>query len=103
MAFFIASLDDVEGIDSLRWDDQKRIKSYVEGGASGGSTVATTIADKQCSIEVSQTSRATCRHCSQKILKGMVGIFLCILKLCETLFLLSIFLVIVILNTSNEG
>ncbi|KAG6530002.1 hypothetical protein ZIOFF_012219 [Zingiber officinale] len=74
----IKSLDDVEGIDSLRWDDQKRIKSYVEGGASSGSTVATavatTIADNECSIEVSQTSRATCRHCSQKILKGTVRV-----------------------------
>ncbi|XP_042472268.1 poly [ADP-ribose] polymerase 1-like [Zingiber officinale] len=73
----IKSLDDVECIDSLRWDDQKRIKSYVEGGGSGttvATTVATTIADNECSIEVSQTSRATCRHCSQKILKGTVRV-----------------------------
>ncbi|XP_074589345.1 poly [ADP-ribose] polymerase 1 [Curcuma longa] len=74
----IKSLDDVEGIDSLRWDDQNRIKSFVQVGDSCGSTVdttvATTIADNDCSIEVSQTSRATCRHCSQKILKGTVRV-----------------------------
>ncbi|KAF9608108.1 hypothetical protein IFM89_006035 [Coptis chinensis] len=64
----IKSLDDVEGIDSLRWEDQEKIRKYIEGGVSTSSI--TTVADNVGGIEVSQTSRATCRRCTQKIMKG---------------------------------
>ncbi|CAL9164864.1 poly [ADP-ribose] polymerase 1-like isoform X1 [Musa acuminata AAA Group] len=66
----IKSLDDVEGVDLLRWEDQKGIRKYVEDGSS----TSTTVANSECAIEVSQTSRATCRHCSQKITKGTVRV-----------------------------
>ncbi|GLU07733.1 hypothetical protein SLE2022_246810 [Rubroshorea leprosula] len=54
----INSVDDVEGLELLRWEDQQKIRTYVESDA----------------IESSQTSGATCEHCSQKILKGKVRI-----------------------------
>ncbi|KAK8955974.1 Poly [ADP-ribose] polymerase 1 [Platanthera guangdongensis] len=66
----IKAVDDVEGLDLLRWQDQQEIRKYVEGGA----TSTPTSSDADSSIEVSQTSRATCKHCSEKILKGMVRI-----------------------------
>lgn len=62
--------DDVEGLDILRWDDQQKIRIYVEGGISATAGDG----NDESSIEVSQTSRATCKRCNEKIMKGMVGI-----------------------------
>lgn len=70
----IKSLDDVEGIESLRWEDQQKIRKYVEGGAGSGSSSKSNVAAVEYGIEASQTSRATCRHCSKKIMKGEVRI-----------------------------
>ncbi|XP_008794292.2 LOW QUALITY PROTEIN: poly [ADP-ribose] polymerase 1 [Phoenix dactylifera] len=66
----IKSVDDVEGIDLLRWEDQQKIRKYVEGG----SVSATAVSNDECAMEVSQTSRAACRRCNQKIMKGMVRV-----------------------------
>lgn len=65
------SVDDVEGLDLLRWEDQQAIKKYMEGGSMS----TTAVNNDECAIEVSQTSRAACRRCNQKIMKGMVGNF----------------------------
>lgn len=71
MRYLALSIDDVEGIELLRWEDQQKIRKYVEGG--GPSTPDTSaVPTAQYGIEVSQTSRATCKHCSQKIMKGEV-------------------------------
>ena len=71
MRYLDFSIDDVEGIELLRWEDQQKIRKYVEGG--GPSTPDTSaVPTAQYGIEVSQTSRATCKHCSQKIMKGEV-------------------------------
>ncbi|XP_065860999.1 poly [ADP-ribose] polymerase 1 [Euphorbia lathyris] len=67
----IKSIDDVEGLDSLRWEDQQKIKEYVD---SGGPSNKSAESKMEYGIEVSQTSRATCKCCSQKITKGQVRI-----------------------------
>lgn len=67
----IKSLEDVEGVDQLRWEDQQKIREYVE---VGGSSSIPTPAAVECGIEVSPASRASCRHCNQKIVKGEVRI-----------------------------
>ena len=75
------SVDDVEGIEQLRWDDQQRIRQYVEssgggGGASQGQAAkADSVKIVECGIEVSSTSRAVCKRCAQKILKGEVWFY----------------------------
>ncbi|KAL6871445.1 hypothetical protein ACP4OV_014274 [Aristida adscensionis] len=71
-------VDDVQGIDALRWDDQERIRKYV-GSASAATSSATaasstTAIPEKCSIEVAQSARASCRRCSEKITKGMVRV-----------------------------
>lgn len=83
---FTCRVDDVENLESLRWEDQQKIRKYIESGSgSGGSSSAATksgskaVKDTECGIEVSQTSRATCRSCSQKIIKGEVGFYCFIL------------------------
>ncbi|KAK4784448.1 hypothetical protein SAY86_018816 [Trapa natans] len=74
----IKSIDDVEGIELLRWEDQQKLRKYV--GSIVGSDDGRLSSDRASSspsgtaIEVSQTSRATCRNCSQKIMKGEVRI-----------------------------
>lgn len=74
--FSFYRIDDVEGIELLRWEDQQNLRKYVDsggGGDDGGlSSNKATCAPSECAIEVSQTSRATCRNCSQKIMKGEV-------------------------------
>lgn len=70
----IKSLDDVEGIESLRWEDQQKIRKYVEEGVGSGSSSKSNVTSAEYGIEVSQTSRAICRHCSKKIMKGEVRI-----------------------------
>lgn len=73
------SAEDVEGLDALRWEDQQMIRDYAEagGGGGGGSAVAQIKSGGNAvyGVEVAQASRATCKHCSQKIMKGEV--FLC--------------------------
>lgn len=74
--YFSFRVDDVENLESLRWEDQQKIRKYIEsgGGGSGGGTPTPKKANKntECGIEVSQTSRATCKDCGQKIIKGEV-------------------------------
>ncbi|PQQ17792.1 poly [Prunus yedoensis var. nudiflora] len=71
----IKSTDDVEGLELLRWEDQKEIRNYVQsGGPPDTITTATTTSKVSSGIEVSPTSRATCKSCSQKILKAEVRI-----------------------------
>ncbi|KAK4281250.1 hypothetical protein QN277_012771 [Acacia crassicarpa] len=67
----IKSIDDVEGIEGLRWEDQQKIREYVECASQQKSN---SIKDMEHGIEVSQTSRATCKHCAKKINKGEVRI-----------------------------
>ncbi|KAA8544469.1 hypothetical protein F0562_022491 [Nyssa sinensis] len=69
----IKCLDDIEGLELLRWEDQKKIGRYVDGGGHGlqNNTAPAVIA---YGIEVSQSSRATCKHCNQKITKSSVRI-----------------------------
>lgn len=68
-------VEDVENIESLRWDDQQKIRKYIEsgGGTSTSKSNSSAAKDTEYGIEVSQTSRATCRDCGQKIIKGEVG------------------------------
>ncbi|KAK9067559.1 hypothetical protein SSX86_011670 [Deinandra increscens subsp. villosa] len=75
----IQSCDDVEGIETLRWEDQEKIRKYVESGGSGSSSSAPArgparATANKCGIEVSKTARATCKICSEKILTGEVRI-----------------------------
>ncbi|CAN6545380.1 unnamed protein product [Malus baccata var. baccata] len=71
----IKSTDEVEGLELLRWEDQQKIRSYVQSGGPPDTTLATSkFATKECGISVSPTSRATCKQCSQKILKAEVRI-----------------------------
>lgn len=70
--FLRFSLDDVEGLESLRWEDQQKIIKYVEGG---GPSNKIAVSAMEYGIEVSQSSRATCKDCNQKIMKGEVFYF----------------------------
>ncbi|CAA6662611.1 unnamed protein product [Spirodela intermedia] len=66
----IKSIEDVEGVDLLRWEDQQKIRTYVEGGDQE----RTAVAEKESAIEISPSSRAACRKCNDKIIKGTVRV-----------------------------
>lgn len=67
----IKLVDDVEGLELLRWEDQQKIRKYVDAAAVANSTAA---ANVECGVEVAPTVRATCRTCNQKIAKGELRI-----------------------------
>ncbi|KAF7818406.1 Poly [ADP-ribose] polymerase 1 [Senna tora] len=52
----IKSTDDVEGLESLRWEDQQKVRKYVE---SAEQIKSNSTKDIEYGIEVSQTARAT--------------------------------------------
>ena len=62
----------MEGIETLRWEDQQKIRQYVEGGGIGSKSTPTTPDVSKCTIEPSKTSRATCKICNEKIMTGEV-------------------------------
>ncbi|CAN1291957.1 Poly [ADP-ribose] polymerase 1 [Linum perenne] len=70
----IKEVDDVEGLESLRWEDQQKIRKYVEDGIQPSQKTDAAPDGMESGIEVSQTSRATCKICSEKIMKGEVRI-----------------------------
>ncbi|KAL0435635.1 UNVERIFIED_CONTAM: Poly [ADP-ribose] polymerase 1 [Sesamum radiatum] len=67
----IKLVDDVEGLELLRWEDQQKIRKYIDGSVMSNSSAPAVV---ECGIEVSQTSRATCRCCNLKIAKGEIRI-----------------------------
>lgn len=69
---YLFSIDDIEGVESLRWEDQQKVRKYIDGNGLASNTVSAPPAPAAYGIEVSQTSRATCKHCSKKINKGEV-------------------------------
>jgi hypothetical protein len=80
---FVIRLDDVEGVDDLRWEDSQKLKKYVEGG--GGKTGKKDSDDADAeepktakgggdyAVENAKSSRATCKSCNEKIMKGEVS------------------------------
>lgn len=77
-------LDDIEGVDDLRWEDGQKLKKYVEGGKdstkeeeeeddeeAGGEESA---GNGEYACENSKSSRAMCKSCNEKISKGEVSV-----------------------------
>ncbi|KAH3844594.1 poly [ADP-ribose] polymerase 1-like [Dreissena polymorpha] len=72
---------DIYGFDSLRWDDQQKIKDKLGGGgggasnSSGGDSVdASAFVSKDYATEYAKSGAAMCRGCEEKIAKGEVRI-----------------------------
>jgi poly [ADP-ribose] polymerase 1 len=66
----------VEGIDLLRWEDQEKIRKYIDDGSSvsvpADASSSTSVSNEDCAIDVSPSSRASCKKCNEKIQKGTV-------------------------------
>lgn len=68
----------MEGIDLLRWDDQEKIRKYINDGSSSAASVpagassSTSVSNNDCAIDVSPSSRASCKKCNEKIKKETV-------------------------------
>ncbi|GBG68001.1 hypothetical protein CBR_g1120 [Chara braunii] len=92
---FFNSVDDIEGADLLRWEDQQRLKKYADGETLGGGGKGDPAGKGKAagrtakgegfagahdedvndySIEYAKSSRSTCKACEEKILKGEVRI-----------------------------
>ncbi|KAG8389233.1 hypothetical protein BUALT_Bualt02G0207500 [Buddleja alternifolia] len=69
----IKSVDDVEGLETLRWEDQQKIGKYIDSAVQSNSSENVSVV-LQCGVEISPTSRAACRNYNQKIAKGEIRI-----------------------------
>ena len=80
--FFVPnSIGDIEGLDSLRWEDQQKIRKYVQGeaqtfeddgGGGGGGGGAEDEEGGEFVVEYAKSNRSTCRGCETKINKDEV-------------------------------
>lgn len=71
----IKALKDIEGLDNLRWEDQKKLRAYVDGAALGAVAEPTNDGvDGEYAIEIAKSSRAACKSCNEKIEKGQVRV-----------------------------
>ncbi|KAH7415504.1 hypothetical protein KP509_14G048900 [Ceratopteris richardii] len=73
----IKSVDDVENLDSLRWEDQQRVREYV-GNSGPNETGKSTEGDGdgEYAIEVAKSSRSTCKSCNEKKSRRGRSVFL---------------------------
>lgn len=65
---------DISGFDSLRWDDQEKIRGKMDGGGEGGgkgTQPPNSVADDLL-VEYAKSSRSKCKKCKEQIDKGEV-------------------------------
>ena len=60
---------DISGFDSLRWDDQEKIKEKVGGGGGGKSSepAAASSGSDDLMVEYAKSSRSKCKNCKDQI------------------------------------
>lgn len=67
--------EEIHGFDSLRWEDQQKIKTKIaEGGGAGDAGAGTSSSGKDYTTEYAKSGKSTCRGCQDKIAKDKVRI-----------------------------
>ena len=78
---------DIGGFDSLRWEDQEKIKGKVGGGGDGGKGSAPAAASSgsdELLVEYAKSKRSKCKNCKEQIDKVSFIVsfyFLCLTNL----------------------
>lgn len=71
----VKTVGDIEHFDSLRWEDQKKIKEKIASPEASDSGSASPVDHmKDFSTEYAKSNRSTCRGCDSKIEKGVVRV-----------------------------
>lgn len=65
-------MTDIEGFDSLRWEDQEKVKAKTEGGGGGGSGAPSADAlengvSDDLLVEYAKSNRSKCKNCKEQI------------------------------------
>ncbi|PSN54639.1 Poly [ADP-ribose] polymerase [Blattella germanica] len=81
------TIGDISHFESLRWEDQEKIKAKIESGGVGGDVVdgggkgkgkkrgaTNNVALKDFTVQYAKSGRSTCKGCEEKILKDEVRI-----------------------------
>ncbi|CAH3168473.1 unnamed protein product, partial [Porites evermanni] len=68
----VKTFTDIGGFDSLRWDDQEKVKGKVGGGGSKGSEAdaASNGVSDDLQVEYAKSKRSKCKNCKEQIDKG---------------------------------
>ena len=70
--FKLSHVSEVSGFDSLRWEDQEKIKGKLSGESSQtgeASQVDGPAPDSSLGVEYAKSSRSSCKSCEDKIQK----------------------------------
>jgi len=79
----VKSVEEIDKFDSLRWEDQERIKEKLAAGGGGGGGKkggkdgvdgVKKDKDSDFQVEYAKSSRAKCKNCEEKIEKGVIRI-----------------------------
>lgn len=68
----VKNFTDIGGLDSLRWEDQEKVKAKTEGGGGGGSgalsadAVENGVSDDLL-VEYAKSNRSKCKNCKEQI------------------------------------
>ncbi|XP_067018725.1 poly [ADP-ribose] polymerase 1-like [Acropora muricata] len=68
---------DIWGFDSLRWEDQEKVKAKIEGGGGGGNEAPSADAlengvSDDLLVEYAKSNRSKCKNCKEQIDKGEI-------------------------------
>ena len=60
---------DISGFDSLRWEDQEKVKKKVGGGVGNGAGLGATASGMldDLLVEYAKSSRSKCKNCKEQI------------------------------------
>jgi len=73
----VNTFNDISGFDSLRWDDQEKIKGKVGGGGGKSSEpAAASSGSDDLMAEYAKSSRSKCKNCKDQIDKVRLHKFL---------------------------
>ena len=67
----VKAFTDISGFDSLRWEDQEKVKKKVGGGGGGGNGAGQTAVEggtlDDLLVEYAKSSRSKCKNCKEQI------------------------------------
>ena len=66
----VKTFTDIGGFDSLRWEDQEKVKGKVGGGGSKGSEAAAAASNgvsDDLQVEYAKSKRSKCKNCKEQI------------------------------------
>lgn len=77
----VSAVNEIEGMDGLRWEDQQKIKDQISGKGSAGDAKKSSDSGEEkihmlsdFAVEYAKSNRSKCKACDEKIVKDTIRI-----------------------------